>query len=185
MENISWVAVNVCIHPKLLVKELIKDIYMKKVSRKEAKSKGYKYYFTGKPCKYGHTSKRSVKNRNCILCSKIAYSKDPKRISDNSERSLKKKIYKALSIYGFKCQECGEEDIVLLQWHHRNGRENYKLDDYRKIIIRVIKAGKKLDDVMLLCPNCHFYQDIIDGTSKRGFRIMDIAEEYGFVNFGL
>lgn len=38
---------------------------MKKISRKEAKTKGEKYYFTGKPCLNGNISKRYVSNGLC------------------------------------------------------------------------------------------------------------------------
>lgn len=40
------------------------------ISRKEAKQKGLKYYFTGKPCKKGHMSKRYIKNSCCYECNK-------------------------------------------------------------------------------------------------------------------
>ena len=42
---------------------------MRVISRKDAKTKGLKYYFTGKHCKYGHTSKRQVNNGCCYECS--------------------------------------------------------------------------------------------------------------------
>jgi len=35
---------------------------------KEAKEKGLKFYFTGKPCKHGHLSKRSVSDAHCLQC---------------------------------------------------------------------------------------------------------------------
>lgn len=41
------------------------------VSRKEAKAKGLKYYFTGNQCKRGHTSKRRVGNSGCCDCIKL------------------------------------------------------------------------------------------------------------------
>lgn len=40
---------------------------MQKISRKEAKEKGLKRYFTGKPCKHGHVSERHVSGI-CIVC---------------------------------------------------------------------------------------------------------------------
>lgn len=39
------------------------------VSRKEAKEHGLKYYFTGKPCSYGHVSERIAVNGVCCVCS--------------------------------------------------------------------------------------------------------------------
>lgn len=41
---------------------------MEIISRKEAISKGLKYYFTGKPCKYGHISRRISINGTCNCC---------------------------------------------------------------------------------------------------------------------
>lgn len=42
---------------------------MKKIiTRDEAKVKGLKQYFTGEPCKNGHTEKRATLNGNCIRC---------------------------------------------------------------------------------------------------------------------
>ena len=41
---------------------------MEVISRKEAKGKGLKYYFTGKPCKNGHVSERHLSNGACYLC---------------------------------------------------------------------------------------------------------------------
>lgn len=38
------------------------------ISRKEAKAKGLKQYFTGKPCSNGHIRKRATYNGACIRC---------------------------------------------------------------------------------------------------------------------
>lgn len=38
------------------------------ISRAEAISRGFKYYFTGKVCKNGHMAFRGVTNANCIHC---------------------------------------------------------------------------------------------------------------------
>jgi hypothetical protein len=40
------------------------------ISRKEAKEKGIKNYFTGKPCKRGHVNYRLVSNHKCCGCVK-------------------------------------------------------------------------------------------------------------------
>ena len=41
-------------------------------SAEEARKVGAKYYFTGKPCKFGHTVKRRVDNLRCMECVKLA-----------------------------------------------------------------------------------------------------------------
>lgn len=39
-----------------------------KSARQSAKQAGKTYYFTGKPCKKGHTAKRITSNGNCVVC---------------------------------------------------------------------------------------------------------------------
>ena len=43
--------------------------FMKVRSRKQAIELGEMFYFTGKPCKHGHVSKRYAKTRICVECS--------------------------------------------------------------------------------------------------------------------
>lgn len=43
---------------------------MEIISRKEAKERGLKRYFTGKPCKHGHTSERNATTGKCLECHK-------------------------------------------------------------------------------------------------------------------
>lgn len=38
------------------------------ITQYEAKEKGLKSYYTGKPCKYGHYANRLISNRTCIRC---------------------------------------------------------------------------------------------------------------------
>lgn len=52
-------------------------------ARAMAKATGLTRYYTGKPCRYGHTTERLVRNGACVECSKIhqskCYAKDPSR----------------------------------------------------------------------------------------------------------
>ncbi len=41
------------------------------ISRKDAKAKGLKRYFTGKPCKHGHIAEKTTVNGSCVDCFKI------------------------------------------------------------------------------------------------------------------
>lgn len=41
------------------------------ISRKEARDRGLKRYFTGKPCKYGHVCERYLCNARCVECERI------------------------------------------------------------------------------------------------------------------
>lgn len=45
------------------------------ISRSEAIAFGEKWYFTGKPCKRGHVSKRQVSNKGCAECQKSAFAR--------------------------------------------------------------------------------------------------------------
>ena len=42
---------------------------MDRISRKAAKERGLIHYFTGQPCKHGHTSYRFARNGECKQCS--------------------------------------------------------------------------------------------------------------------
>lgn len=44
---------------------------MEIISRKEAKERGLKHYYTGKPCKRGHIENRFVSARKCVECAKL------------------------------------------------------------------------------------------------------------------
>lgn len=48
-------------------------------SRKEAAARGLETYFTGKPCKSGHTTERKTKGATCIGC-----------LTDKSKRAIKR-----------------------------------------------------------------------------------------------
>ena len=52
------------------------------ISRKQAIDLGIRHYFTGKPCKHGHTSSRQVSNRICQEC---AYSRTSHWRAENKE----------------------------------------------------------------------------------------------------
>jgi hypothetical protein len=41
---------------------------MQVISRAEAKAKGLRSYFTGKPCAKGHVAARRVANASCVEC---------------------------------------------------------------------------------------------------------------------
>lgn len=53
------------------------------VSRNEAKQLGLKRYFTGSPCKYGHTSERLVSSKCCVVCNQ---EKTKKFEADNPDK---------------------------------------------------------------------------------------------------
>jgi hypothetical protein len=82
-------------------------------------------------------------------------------------------------MYDGKCEVCGNDDIVVLQWHHRGGDRKTHNESNVDVSKRVVAAGKRLEDVMLLCASCHIHQDLIDGTTNKASRMQEIAELWG------
>ena len=74
---------------------------MKIISRKEAKKKGLKRYFTGEPCIRNHISERGVAGKNCLECSKIhekkynlsSKGKEKRRLCLTSQSTNLKKLF--------------------------------------------------------------------------------------------
>lgn len=90
-----------------------------------------------------------------------------KKYNSRSKRYHARTLLNALNIYGCRCQHCGNDDITVLQWHHCGGRKG-KSDQRAKLLLRIVKVGRIIEDVMLLCANCHIHQDIKEETSIRG-----------------
>ena len=63
-------------------------------SRQEAIKKGLKHYFTGKPCKYGHISRRRVNQFRCLACALRDVlnwqSENPERSKQHKRTSVRK-----------------------------------------------------------------------------------------------
>jgi hypothetical protein len=57
------------------------------ISRSEAKARGLKTYFTGKPCPHGHVAPRQTSNGICREC---AYDRTSQWRKQNWERKLRK-----------------------------------------------------------------------------------------------
>ncbi len=54
---------------------------MEIMTKKQAMELGFKTYFTGKACKYGHMSERYVSTRSCVKCESVrASSRDMQEI---------------------------------------------------------------------------------------------------------
>lgn len=59
---------------------------MEIITRKEARDLGLKFYFTGKPCKYGHVDNRRTSNGMCLGC-------ESKQEYKNKKKATAKKHY--------------------------------------------------------------------------------------------
>lgn len=63
---------------------------MKLISRKDAKTQGLLFYFTGKPCKRGHVLERYVSTRVCVNCRYKQVSEWTKNNSQKHRENVRK-----------------------------------------------------------------------------------------------
>lgn len=60
------------------------------VTRAEARAKGLRHYFTGRPCKYGHLEQKQTSTGNCMACKRNF--ENQWRVSNPSEAKNKSKL---------------------------------------------------------------------------------------------
>lgn len=84
----------------------IQDLTQLPNTRQEAIQLGYKYYFTGKPCKHGHFCKKRTKDSNCTVCSDLRSenykNKNVLKVSEREKKyreTNKKRIQKYMEQY--------------------------------------------------------------------------------------
>ena len=139
-------------------------------SREEVKQKGKLYKREKRKSQEYRLQERKTAKRYRVQNREKIKSRDQK----NRDLLLKQ----ALSVYDYKCELCNNDDIVVLEFHHRDG--SGKQDNYKQMLKRIISNKNKLDNIMLLCANCHIHQDLIDGTGQRGKvsnRIINLLKE--------
>lgn len=118
---------------------------MKVITKKEAKEKGLKRYFTGKPCKHGHVAERHVGTGGCIPCrlafEKTSQSRHKYTTSDKGQESRNKSQEK----YNLtdKARARGQ------RWRSKNPeklKENYlklKRENPERLILATVKSRAK------------------------------------------
>jgi hypothetical protein len=114
------------------------------ITRQEAKEQNIKFYYTGKPCLYGHVSKRYVSTKRCYSCERI---RAARTTLDLRTRVLEK--------FGSACNHCGFTDIRALQIDHVDGggaaeRKILKKDTLYRAVI-----NDSTNKYQLLCANCN------------------------------
>ncbi len=76
------------------------------------------------------------------------------------------KKYKAVQLLGGKCEECGEQNIYTLEFHHKVDTEKeytfWEIKDNRWSIIE-----KEIEKCILLCGNCHNKLHIGENTNSK------------------
>ena len=88
---------------------------MQIIKRREAKAKGLKRYFTGKPCPHGHISERNMSG-NCLICKSLRYESDLRKFRGKRRDSFLKKNYgidtdqynDMLKEQNYRCMVCNE-----------------------------------------------------------------------------
>ena len=89
---------------------------MKHIKRSEAKAKGLKRFFTGKPCKRGHTAERQTAGGACCKCHtlkiKLRGPKDYSRFAEeNPGNSIARTAFWRAKKLGLLCGCCKQSDF--------------------------------------------------------------------------
>lgn len=104
---------------------------------------------------------------------------------------LKLRWVHLLSLKGMKCKTCGEDDIICLEFHHRDPSEKENQISYlnmgygtKKGEDSFLKAKEEIDKCDLLCRNCHYEIHAVNASySQRKFLKIankDRCEECGY-----
>lgn len=104
---------------------------MEIISRKQAKELGLKYYFTGKPCKRGHVSKRTTSDHSCVDC-KISYREENKDELRKKSKEYRDKNKDSISKRGKSYYQQNKEKIKAKSKKHREDNLE-KYSKYRKL----------------------------------------------------
>jgi hypothetical protein len=75
---------------------------MEIISRKDAKSKDLKHYFTGTPCKNGHVSERFTCDFNCVECRRDRGKSEDRKLYIKNYYSKNSSLIKGRSIEYYK-----------------------------------------------------------------------------------
>ena len=104
------------------------------ITRKEAIAKALKRYFTGKPCKQGHVSERSIKG-GCLVCSKISQTEYNQ--SDQGKDNLRKSQKKYLQSDKGKAMRA---KVMSKYFKSEKGKLAVK-KQFKKVVINIKKHG--------------------------------------------
>lgn len=67
-----------------------------------------------------------------------------------------------------KCMDCGEDNYVLLQFHHRNGKEKYSIGMYTRWSLK--RLEEEINKCDVLCANCHLLRHHNEQSGYNGQR---------------
>ncbi len=114
--------------------------------KSQAKAAGHTHYFTGVPCKHGHTSPRYTSSGQCVSCQHLAYKKrykkstKPKEDLTEEEKLLRRKKYRQQ--YWIDNKE--RLSRLHTEWYRKNRKKENERDRkrYRKNREKVIARVK-------------------------------------------
>jgi len=141
---------------------------MEILKRREAKAKGLKFYFNGKPCPHGHLSKRYTSDTNCVRCRQIMYEKSsPVPYNKRRNSILKTKFGISLDEYddmlkkqNYRCMVCNQ---VETRRANKGGTRSLAVDHCHI-------TGKVRG---LLCGSCNVALGLLNEDRDRIYKLLE------------
>lgn len=130
-----------------------------------------------------HPNYSKIRYDTKIKPNKEKYNKLYKRNLKNETLRKKKYRNEIIQTLGFKCKDCGFDDIRALQIDHvyGGGRKEYRTagrnnSKYYKQILEKIKSGS--DEYQLLCSNCNWIKRYEKNEDSHSAEIIGVASGY-------
>lgn len=105
------------------------------ISRKEAKARGLKRYFTGEPCKHGHVAERNYSDKKCIECKsghvKLWRDRFPEKVKSSCKSWRQKNQDRSKELSRKNREENPERNKIKLKIWKKNNPS--KVKEQRKI----------------------------------------------------
>lgn len=114
---------------------------MEIIKCKEAYRLGLKFYFTGKPCPYGHIIERYVTNHGCYRCLKLNLVK--RRKDDPEGQKLKRKLYAITKPEIIRLQKQKTRERHLEKYKAKQCKYWRDRPEYKKMICARYRARKR------------------------------------------
>src|SRR3990167_4705977 len=143
---------------------------MQIISPAEARARGLKFYFTGKPCKHGHVAERRLIKRFCVECERSSvvlwreanrekhraavksYQKlNPERVKDWKRRDYEKNRERyAKSGLDWSARNRERSRLIKARWQKRNPIAMRVKSARRRARIKGVGGTHTVEDVRLL-----------------------------------
>lgn len=123
------------------------------VSQQEARAQGLRWYFTGKPCKYGHIAERGVSHGVCRECNRLTGSNADKRVYRAEwAKQNKEKLQAYLKKY--RAEKKDKLTAQIREWkkaHPKSHAEHKKRQSEGRRQRMIAKAGRPQPDACEIC----------------------------------